>query len=469
MPSQKFRITINNFLGGFCPLYWKSDYPSYGNKNMASRMKDIDLTDPSAIKQGPNVASLSGSFTDLIRSIMQTAYAPDETYAIGGAKLYNLSSSGIIGTPITLGGTDPVGEDVKHYHGSVYYTYNHSTAGEMGKDDDVDFLSTVPSVGKFSLQKGVPHPLEVGGDDILYVGNGHLVSTYDVTNDLATESAIDLPDDCVVIDIKYYLQKLYITVNRPNLSGENRTYQSIYIWDTVSESWDNEIPRLGKTGGMIKKDGLLFIFYEDITSPGSGRLGYVDGSAIKRVAQFDGSLPNYYQITEREGYISWVSDNLIYCWGAGSGNLPARLFQFMRGKYDTVGGIAAPFGKLLVASTDGTNYDLSKESNYQTDSYWKSMLFFISQGVRKGVITDVYIDFDKLVSGASFTFKLVDDTGTTIYSKTISYSTDGAITKKILRMVKRAENISVELDWSGGISTAPVGIKSIIIDYHLSD
>ena len=95
------------------------------------------------------------------------------------------------------------------------------------------------------------------------------------------------------------------------------------------------------------------------------------------------------------------------------------------------------------------------------------MLFTISFDKRKGVITKLTVNTKELEGVDRVDILFVDDKGDTIASKTISYASYGAITKKIFRMLKKAENIRVELSYANGSSTTSLDIRSIIIEGHL--
>lgn len=483
---KPFRVFIENFLGGYLRRYWASSFPVYGNRNQAARMRNIDLRNPNVIQPGPDTATLTngnqaGVVKSLLRGIMKQSVSDDVSFGVGGTAMYKIQSASVTSDanfPHTIGGAEAkTGEDVKEYHDEIYYTFNHAaTSGEMGKltlpnTFDDDFLSTAPTVGAFSLQVDVPHPLEVGGDDVLYIGNGHYVSSYDKTTDTADEDAIDLPDDCVVTDIKWNMKKLYITVNWPNLTGNNQVKQSLFIWNTVDDSWDDEIPQIKRGGGMFNKEGVLFIFYEDITSAGEGRLGYFDGARIKEVCQFDGGLPAYYQIIDYDGFITWVSkvgsEDLIFCWGAGDDTLTTRVFQFMKGEHANIGGITSVFGDIIISSYSGTDYDVGKESGYQTDSYWKGMTFLTALDEKDAVHRKVIINNEVIVAGTAIRIALRNSKDTEFWMGSASYSVDGAITKKIFRFTKTGnEDTRLELDWSIGSSTNPYSVRNVLIDGH---
>jgi len=184
-----WNLEITNFLGGYAPGYWLSDYPSFGNKNQAGKMKDVSLINPTVLTQGPGLANLTngdqdGQVSTLLRGLLDMAVVDDETYGVGGNKLYKVTSTAVTAVRTIDKGTvtDEDGEDVAYYQGKIYYTYNHSgTKGDIGQltlpsTYDDDWGSTVPTTA-VELQGGVPHPLLVAGNDFMYVGNKNYVTS----------------------------------------------------------------------------------------------------------------------------------------------------------------------------------------------------------------------------------------------------------------------------------------------------
>ena len=108
-------------LGGYAPVYWKSDYPRYGNKNHAGRMENVDMKSPDSITQAPALAILTagdedGAITTLVKRIMQTAESLNVTYAVGGNKIQKLSSTAVTNTgsfPATIDKGGVTGEDAE--------------------------------------------------------------------------------------------------------------------------------------------------------------------------------------------------------------------------------------------------------------------------------------------------------------------------------------------------------------------
>lgn len=477
---MRWQILLNDIShGGFSPRFYAETYPSYGNKNQAGAMTNIDMTNAGFISQGPGLVNLTngtqaGALTTLPKGVLDFAVTSDATYGVGGAKLYKLSSTTLTSDatwPHTIdkaAQTAEDGEDVALYQSNLYYSYNHSnTLGDVGKYNldatfDDDWGSTVPS-GAATLTGGVPHPMVVAGNDTLYIGNGRYVTSYNGTTFI--QQALDLPTGAIIQSMRWMSDRLWIAANRSSLTGNNKNEASIFVWDGTTDSWEAEIKLMGTVGAMHVKNGILFVFYQDITSSGGYKLAYVSGSNITDLSNFTGGLPAFYQVTDYKDFILWNAGGSIWAFGSGDKDLPNRLFQIADGGYTTVGGLACPFGTPIVASFDGaTNYRIAKFSGYDTNSSWKSTMFDVTGAERNTGIDSVRINFEALESGARVDWSLKNNKGTTIYSDTISYAKLGADTTAFYPLNgKVAENFRVEFDYTNGDTTNTVKLKNVKI------
>ena len=495
---KKWQIEINDLsLGGFCTSYWKSDYATYGNRNQANAMRNMDLRNPNSIRPGPSRQRLvngdtSGVIGSLALRIMARALVSNETYGVAGKNILKITPTTVTvdhALNTTELGIDAQLKDITEYGDLLFYICDRATAvkATLGQrdaalvyDDDWMERSTGTTTGTFSLTYGVPHKLLVGGDDILYITNGNKISSYDKLTNIGTASAIDLPADAVATDIEWNSNRLVIAVSWPDLTGANRTFQRLYIWNTIDESWDVDVPQIARSGALYSKGGITFVFYEDVTSDGAGRLGYFDGNTIKEICQFNGTLPKFYQVDEKDGFICWVStvgsEDLIFAWGSGDTKLPTRLFQLMRGHHPNIGAIGLPFGFLIVASENGSSggdsikANISKEAGYDFDSYFRGMTYPISLDEKNAILRRLTIDCEQLQVGAQTIVKLKNNAGTQLFSSTFSYGRLGRKTKKIYLMAKRTENVRLELDnQSGFSSTTTICLikKAIITGFSL--
>uniref|UniRef100_A0A6M3IQ62 Uncharacterized protein n=1 Tax=viral metagenome TaxID=1070528 RepID=A0A6M3IQ62_9ZZZZ len=460
---------------------------------MAGDMQNVDMTDPASMTQGPGLAVLTagtqtGAVTTLIKSILDKAVTADLTFATGGAKLYALSSTAVTNAgiwPHTINKavvTGEDGEDVAYFNSNLFYSYNYTSvvAGDIGMYDLAttfvdDWGSTIPVTGATALAGGVPHQFAQTAE-FLYVTNGQYITKYDATNDIMTGQGLDFPVNSEAQSNVLSNDRLIISVNQPDLTGSNKCSGSIYKWNRYADSWDTDsIYGLGRVGALYVKDGVVFVFHQDLSSTGGYHLGYINGNQVKNVASYKGSIPGFNQVTEQEGFIIWESSGLLYAWGSGDLNLDARLFQYMDGGLTTVGGIASPFGTILAASnTSTTNYQLAKASGYDTACNWKSMLFDLTQntsGPKASSFVDrIVVNFDILAANARVDMLLNKDKsgagwGGAITGR-ISYTGDGAVGQKVFFPKTEAKNFRLELDWSNGNNVNPVKINSINIAGH---
>ncbi len=460
----KWQIKITDFLGGLTPVYWQEDYPRYGNKNMAGDMKDIDLLNPSHLTQGPGLSALtngteSGNVSTLITSILDKAVSSDTTYAVGGDQVYTISSTSV-DSAHTISGTNVEAEDIIEYQGNIYYSYNCDSGGDIGKYDiDADTWDDTWLSDKLGNNiSDNPHPMMSGGSDRLYVGDGNFVNEYIGDEDTYNAAGLDLPEGNVVKSLVWSQNRLWIAANRPDISGDNKAIATIYVWDTVSDSWNSEIRMNGKIGGIENQEGITYVFYRDVGSGDGYQLGYIDGSMIKEVTGFTGGLPDDHQVTEYENVLIWTSGQKIYSYGAVHSSLKPMLTQIASATYGTVGALASPFGTPMIASTDSSNYELAKFSNYTTDSYWQSLLFNVSSMARKGVIKRIIVKTNDPGSGAQCDVSLLDATGSSQWSDSITSGTSHLFTPGI-----RMEEAALKLDFSNGSTSNPVKVKSIHI------
>lgn len=477
--KKEWAIVIDSW-GGFAPAWFENAYPFYGNKSHASDMVNADITDPNVLKPGPAVANLTngtqaGAVTTLIRSILKTAVTSDVTYACGGAKYYQLSSSTVTSGatyPHTIDKAAVTGEDAEDlvYHKSIIYVfYNHSgSAGDIMKDNagtiDDDWGSTVPT-GMGTLQSA-PHQAINGGDDDVYFTNGQYVGAIRASGSLEL-TALDFWTNAQAVSLTWNGNRVIIAVNRPNITGSNFNQSGIYYWNGTSSSWEGDpIEVSGRIGALYTKNGTTYVWWQDGTDTGGFIFGYITNGTVQILKRFKGSLPLFYQVGEYKGFIMWVSSGLVYLWGAKEADSAVTLSQYCQGSYTTsVGGIAAPFGTLLIASSDGgSNYSLAKTSTtYVTNFSWNTLAFKVGGCGFNSQLDIIQVETEPLTSGAKANFTIsYDKAKSSLTIDSISYSATTNITKhKIMNRGPIVEDFKINIDNVG--STTLVKIRSILI------
>jgi len=479
-------INIDTF-GGFAPAWFENSYSMYGNKNQANDMTNIDILDPNVLTQGPGAVDLtngseSGAVTTLITSILTGVVSDNISYAIGGAKLYQLSATAVTNAgnwPHTITGSGTItGCDVVHYKGYVLYSYNDSDLGgasiqkgnigayniETPGFDDTYWTDTLSG----TALEDAPHYMIVGGDDVCYITNGQYIATLDGTT--AEHQGLDFWQNSVIVSLTWNQNRIWAAVNRPNISGSNFNQSGIYRWDGVASSWEGDpIEVSGRIGALYTKNGVTFVWWQEGTSNGGYTFGYIDGMILRPIRKYKGSLPNHAQVGEYEGLLGWISDNKLYLWGSKDPDIPVKLFQYASPKYATAGAWAAPFGTPLLASYNGSNYSLAKLSGYTVDSDYTTIVFKVSGPEFKSQIDLIQVEFEPLSAGAKVDTTLYYNKGAAQKALTqIAYSdTDSATSKKILNKGPNGvEDFQIKFDWANGSTTNPVKIRSIFIKGH---
>lgn len=481
---MKWRINLENLShGGFAPLWFKETYPSFGNKNQAGAMVNIDMTNPGIITQGPGLSTLTngteaGAVTTLINQIIDLP-SQSTSFAVGGTKVYEVTSTAVTNSgnwPITIDKaavTGESGQSICLYKNNVYYSYSHSgNAGDIGKvsvagtGNDVDYMSTVPSGAATLTDNGtspISHQMIVGGNAMMYIANSYYVASFDGTTFIP--QALDFSSTDQITSLAWCSDRLYIAAFRDNAASLGFYKSSIFLWDGTTDSWETEIPVAGKIGGLFVKNGTVFFFYQSAGDSTVYKMAYLNGGSVVDLCSFQGGLPSYSQITDYKDFIIFNAGGLIYAFGSNHPDIPMRLYQFADGGYSTVGAVSNGGGTVLIASNQSTSYKVATFSGYDVTCSWKSLLFDITGNGKTPRIDEIRVNFEQLATGASVALALKDNQGRTIYSDTISYSKLGAATTVWLPVNgKVTENFRVELDFAAGSTTNPVKIKNIRIN-----
>lgn len=407
MSDTDFSIEFSDFNEGNAPVAHLDDHTFIGNKGQASEMLADIISLPGFLQQGPALADLTngnqaGVVTELIRFILDKPTATDTTFAVGTTKLFKVSSTAVAsgGTPswpqAITGMTE--GESVIRLKENLFVFYNKASGGDIAAMPlsteviDPDWGSTTDA----ALQKAL-HP-SAAKEDILVFGNGRYLGVFIYGSSILDVQKLDFGEGAEVADVVFMAGMWWIAVNY----GEGRRAQ-IYLYDgsAMSNILSDEVG-IGsqRIGFLYVLNGIIYVAYEDTTS-GAYAIGWINGRQLKPLRYFKGSLPDHRQKTLYKNTILFVSDEEILSCGASVSSLPVQISTLADGGYATVGGIAAPFGVPMIASTDGEgNYRLAKFSGLSTDSLWKSIVVPTTKGRMIGNTHTVIVETKALEADA---------------------------------------------------------------------
>ena len=476
--DNTFSIAIDNF-EGLSPAYYSNDWSAYGNKGSANNLVDVDISDPNVLTQGASTTPLTngtqeGSVTTLITSIMKGVVSTNTTFATGGNKVYKISNTAVASTggfPVTIDKavvTDETITDIVYYKDYLYAFYNHSgSAGDVAKITPSNGTtdSTWGSVTGGGAIEYAPHYSIMAGNDMVGFTNGSYVSTIDGTT---FGYDLDLPTNSQADTITWNGDYFLIGVNRPNVSGSNYNQSAIYFWDGYATSWNvAPVQVSGKIGALFTHNGTTYIWWKDNNSVGGCNFGYLNGSTLTVIKRYDGELPNQNQVCDYFGFISWISDDEVFIWGAGDNETQVKFFKYLTATHSTIGSMASPFGSILISSTGDvgevplTQYYLSKESGISSNSVWDTIVFNLMSANGIAVINNIKILTEEMEEGAVLDTKIIYNQGQEEKQLTQILGTSDKVHHIVLDTSIPLIDFRLELDW--GSATKKVKVRNIYI------
>ena len=206
--------------------------------------------------------------------------------------------------------------------------------------------------------------------------------------------------------------------------------------------------------------------YQDLSSTGGYKIGYISGRQIKDLSYFTGSLPSFTQKTLYKNTILFLSSGSVYSSGAVIDELPIQVSQIADGGYATCGAIACPFGTPMIASTDGSsNHKLAQFSGHTTTCTWRSIIIPTVQDRLVGYLDRTTVLTKTLGSSArcDLIFELNQSSSS---SSTFQITTTGKRKHNFNVNKKEVEDFRVFLNYANGNATNDCPIRRIIINGH---
>lgn len=272
-------------------------------------------------------------------------------YVLGGAKLHSVNLTNntitspafhtITGTGAHSGHTTFVGSDtILYYVGTVkylFFSYNDATDGDIGRFDlsstFVDnYLSGTAASG--AVLTNNPHPLVVGTDDVLYIGNGNILSGFNGQSGATgtyIASKLVLPKDYIITSFSKVGNFLVIYAYKNTIGGSFYSGESTaFFWDYLKADPTYAIPLQGSyvTGGF-NYQGVAGCFVQggstNLDNSKSSRLMLYDGVGFKPVTQFPENIPAHNGVFVTDNVIYWNAAGVIYRYGSPHIGFPEAL------------------------------------------------------------------------------------------------------------------------------------------------
>ena len=227
---------------------------------------------------------------------------------------------------------------VTYYIGTTkyfFYSWSDATDGDVGRYDlattfDDDYMSTVAASGAV-LSTTNQHPLIVGADDIMYIGDGRKLHGFDGqtgANGTFLTSRLTLPVGSVITSMaktSNYLVIFAYTDIGAGVSSQHyyKSRCAAYFWDYVSEDPTLVVPIQGNyVNGAFSYNGTVGCFINDSTFYdfyGTGKqskLILFTGGVFETMAVFGESIPGHGGVEVIDKMIIWNAGGSYYKWGS---------------------------------------------------------------------------------------------------------------------------------------------------------
>ena len=379
----------------------------------------------------------------------------------------------------------------------VFYSWNSTTKFSWGVGMwarlDVEFYDNFmttrpatplsPTAGAYNY----PHPMIVGDDDLLYIGDGPRLHAFDGKyagdNDgKFYNSVLTIPGTYYIKAFQKYKDFLLIFADE-NLSGTAYSSNAkVFFWDYLS---------LDPTYIMDLNDNLVteaFTFQGKIGCFTSGRkydtglsntgkIQLFTGTGFEPVIFFNDTLPVRGGVNVAANQIRWNSSGKLYAFGNNVG-LPQTLNIIGKGGGSTSGALSDSSGTILMSSGTTTAGGLqSFSANYDYSAYFQTTSVEPDFGTRKkGRVKRVKIIFGctNVATADKITVKLYYDRGgsnVTIASGIAEITADTLVMQyehdTSGNPLPDFESLSLRCDWGPGtIHTSAPWISSIEVEYE---
>jgi hypothetical protein len=410
-------------------------------------------------------------------------------------------------------GHSPVGSDIVLYNAKVggtaavraFYSWQDGTDWDVGTFDlsttfDSDFMSTAPATpldltSAYEGGAGDPHPLIVGEDDILYIGDRNFVHAYDGQNAADDDgkffpAVLTLQTGWIITSFAKTQTGLMIFAYFANSASPGSSYfykgqAKAFLWNYVDLDFtyaydlnDNYVTE------SFSYKGAVGCFTQGRSNDPSqsnkvNKLQIFNGSTFEKVQSYIGNLPVRGGVDIDADAIYWNADGILHSWGSPLLGVKSGLNKLAEGAGTTSGMLANFTGSTMFMSsgttTSGGLQTLSSNYYFQASLSTPIVEPAFPMGQR-GRIKYVKIKFADITTSANslaLTVTLVTK-GSAVTTVLSNHTDVGYRTQSLDRYLDSSGNalpnfeaVKLVLQWGAGngTTTAP-GISSVECIYE---
>lgn len=516
-----------DWVNGLAPN-WKTG--SFPNVRGGNQMSTATAMNPFR-KYGypmPGYEAVDATNVNLVTTFLRKGVVKNDTaYIVSNGALihaYTIGAQALVSSatfPHTItphGHSSAVANDCVSYVAKVgnvsalryFYSWSDNTDWDIGTYDfsttfDDDFMSTAPATPLAApyLAGGVgyPHPMIVGDDDILYIGDRNFLHAYDGQEASDNDgkffpAVLTIPNGWVITSMEKVEEGLMIFsyFNNQTFSGTNnfRGQARAWLWNygnlDVTRSYDlndnltSESFTLGNTVGVFT--------YGRTTDPSNltkqSKIQLFDGSTFKPEIGFFGDLPCRGGVDVAGGSIRWNSSGIAHVYGSTLLGVKSGLNKIAVGD-GTVSGMLASFwdynDEIVMSSGTTTSGGLNVFNQGATDSLSLFTTAFAEPEFplySKGRVTNVTVEFSNIVTtpanSTTMDIRLYDGTETEM----VILSGHNQVTNQSEMIINRTldtssnplksfDALALAVRWNnvGGTASEFFTIKRVTVQYEI--
>ena len=524
--SNKIIFGREDWLAGLHPQYTATGNYAQAGGNYAATQRCFNpfrFLGYACPGYNPTAVTKSSVLSALIRNGFNNG--PYAYLLEGGAKIHRLTiasnalldDAGGVGFPHTIthgAHTTIVGNDCVLYNHKVggtsalryMYSFSDSADWDIGTCDmnvttpafDDDFMSTAPATplgaSYITDGKGYPHPLIVGDDDILYIGDRNYVHAYDgqdADNDgKFIAEALVLPKGYIITSFAKIAPRTMCVFAYYSSSGSGDSFyhgtSKCFFWNYLDQDpFDIEDLEDNYVSEAFSYNGTVACFTQGrpsdlANSSKSSKLKIYNGDKFEEVANFIGNAPirGGTEVIGKE--IRWVESggSYIFSYGNNFGITPSLNIIGESQNSANASGMLRTFssGSSVVSTTtsDPAYYLNLVNSNYYSQSQISTTLVELSENVD---INEIRVRFlGTATGGRAFSLSITDEFASSTYTIISNIETITATNKTTTALLRSGgetipsmRRFKLVLSWSigSGATQSPI-VSEIEISYKPS-
>jgi hypothetical protein len=246
-----------------------------------------------------------------------------------------------------------------------------------------------------------------------------------------------------------------------NYSHTQKAKAKIFVVDTISGEFLQEIDIADQTEGVVNLDGTIFTFYGD-------NFGYFNGAGTKLIRKYGYYLrPNYSHRVTTLGNVLFFTDfenghQSILAYGDvnGKGNIFHYPFYRLGDTNRTIYNILAIGQSSILINYYLSGFKLVRLDFSASTNGGKKILSHKRTMDANSWIRRVDLYTEALVSDSGMTVSFLDNSESAVQAGTITYASEGAVKYKRIDCNIKTNDLQMILEWTGANA---VGFKKALI------